>query len=124
MPRFVLLFHDCPLGFGRASHWDLMLESGGVLRTWALTELPRISESGWSIDAERLTDHRLAYLEYEGPVSEGRGNVRQVDAGTYETLVEADDHCEVALSGNELRGRITLRQVQDERWTLTVKPCG
>ena len=98
-----------------------MLESGGALRTWALAEMPRMSAPGRSIDAERLADHRLAYLEYEGPVSGERGNVRRIDAGTFETLVEDDGRCEIALSGNELRGRITLRRVQDERWTLTVE---
>jgi DNA polymerase ligase (LigD)-like protein len=123
MPRFVLLFHDCPPDFGRASHWDLMLESGGVLRTWALTEMPRMSAPGQSMDTERLADHRLAYLEYEGPVSGERGTVRRVDAGTFETLVEAHDRWEVALSGNVLRGKIALRRGQGDQWTLTVERC-
>ena len=72
-----------------------MLESDGVLRTWALAEMPRIVARR-PIDAEGLADHRLAYLDYEGPVSGERGSVGRVDAGTFETLVEDDDRWEIA----------------------------
>ena len=86
MPRFVLLRHDCPPDYERPSHWDLMLESDGVLRTWRLAALPQTPPD--SMEAEELADHRLAYLEYEGPVGGERGTVSRVDAGTFETLAE------------------------------------
>ena len=35
------------------------------------------------VDAEASFDHRLVYLDYEGPVSGDRGRVRRVDAGTF-----------------------------------------
>src|SRR5262245_31491538 len=118
MPRFVLLYHDCPPDFGRPSHWDLMLESGDVLRTWALAEIPRSSATCHSIDAEQLADHRLTYLEYEGPVSGERGTVRRADSGTLETLIESEDCWKVRLNGKMLNGEFALRRAKDNRWTL------
>ena len=35
MPRYVILQHDTPPGYPRPLHWDLMLEQGRTLRTWA-----------------------------------------------------------------------------------------
>src|SRR5215470_5282132 len=103
MPRFVLLYHECPPDYERPSHWDLMLEAGDLLRTWALLQLPDETASE-TVDAEELDDHRLAYLEYEGAVSGGRGSVRRVDAGTYETIVETGDSLQIRFDGNKLRG--------------------
>ena len=58
-----------------------MLEQDGVLRTWALAEEPAAQAE---IAAEALGDHRLDYLEYEGPVSGDRGSVSRWDEGEYE----------------------------------------
>lgn len=60
-----------------------MLEVGEVLRTWRLRDFPH---PGLAVAAEPLPDHRKAYLDYEGPVSGGRGTVAQVDAGEYRVL--------------------------------------
>ena len=76
MPRFVILRHDAPQGL----HFDLLLEASGVLRTWALPQPP---DSGVEMECEALPDHRMAYLDYEGPVSGGRGTVDRWDWGTY-----------------------------------------
>jgi hypothetical protein len=84
MPRFVVLLHEMPPGYPRPNHYDLMLEQGTALATWALAELP--SAGGDSVAAERLPDHRLDYLDYEGEVSGGRGRVVRVDRGNYEPL--------------------------------------
>jgi hypothetical protein len=78
MPRYVILTHDHPF-----LHWDLMLEDGGVLRTWRLLEEPTI---GLTVRTEKLADHRIAYLDYEGPVSGGRGVVGRWDHGTYDVV--------------------------------------
>ena len=101
-----------------------------MLRTWALAELPRDWEalgadaSGKAaarpkiaatntVPAERLADHRLAYLDYEGPVSGNRGSVVRLDRGTYETRSESDDCWEITLTGEFLRGQIVLQQTAD-----------
>jgi hypothetical protein len=105
MPRFVLLHHECPPSFGKPSHWDLMLERDGVLLTWSLPALP----AAWSgeggaaeqIVVTRLADHRIAYLDYEGPISGDRGVVTRVDGGEYEVLEETEQAICVHLRGQE-----------------------
>lgn len=134
MPRFVLLFHECPPNFGRPSHWDLMLEAGDVLRTWALEKLPRdwrplvddqlgqpaIAATN-TVPAQPLGDHRPAYLDYEGPLSGQRGSVTRVEAGTFLPREETPERWEVELSGRCLAGRMTLTQLQEAEsaWQLT-----
>lgn len=109
MPRFVILEHDHP-----ALHWDFMLETGGVLRTWRL-ESPPVADC--DIRAEPLPDHRLHYLDYEGPVSGDRGTVIRWDAGKYE-FVEGEgegERIEVDLRGGKLRGRAIVADNGDCR---------
>ncbi|MGL4594559.1 MAG: DNA polymerase ligase N-terminal domain-containing protein [Thermoguttaceae bacterium] len=95
--RFVILEHSHPAGI----HWDVMLATNGVLKTWQISPL-WISEEenkhtrkhgGISFDVVGipLEDHRLAYLDYEGEVSAGksgeqRGAVRRIDSGTWESI--------------------------------------
>ena len=122
MPRFVLLYHDWPSHDERPSHCDLMLEAGGVLRTWSLTLLPRdwagTTESAVApefaatntVPAEQLADHRLEYLDYEGPVSGDRGSVRRLDAGTFASRHESPDCWEVTLDGRAIRGDVSLQR--------------
>jgi len=86
MPRFVVLRHEFPADHRRASHWDLMFETDGVLRTWAIRLSPDESEPQ---PADALSDHRLEYLSYEGPVSGDRGSVTRWDSGTYHRLAES-----------------------------------
>ena len=119
MPRFVLLYHDCPPNYERASHWDFMLESGDVLRTWALERLPRDWQAAHaanrcgpselssacadnSVAAMQLGDHRRDYLELEGPLSGNRGTVMRVAAGTYRSEHESPDDWRVALTSDDL----------------------
>ena len=106
MPRFVVLLHETPPGYPRPTHYDLMLEQGTVLATWALAKLP--VAGGESVDAERLPDHRLDYLDYEGEVSGGRGRVVRVDRGTYELLPSDSGESCYRLTG-ELRGVLRVQ---------------
>ena len=115
MPRFVILEHN---GL-RKLHWDFMLQWNDALRTWALAEAP---EENIAIAAEPLPDHRIAYLDYEGPVSGGRGEVTQWDDGLYAlldengmvlgdhdaALADRDRPLHIRLSGRRLRGLATL----------------
>ena len=103
MPRFVVLEHNHPF-----LHWDFMLEADGVLRTWRLLAPP---DDAGPIAAEALPDHRVAYLDYEGPVSGDRGEVQRWDAGEYEWDNETADECNVTLAGRRLVGRACLRRV-------------
>lgn len=109
MPRFVILTHDHP-----ELHWDLMLEAGPALRTWRLAEPP---ETGKTIAATALGDHRLAYLDYEGPVSGGRGRVARWDAGEYRVQTWTDDQIRIEVEGGKTRGIFQLSR-NEEIWTF------
>jgi DNA polymerase Ligase (LigD) len=102
MPRYVILQHDHP-----TLHWDFMLETGQALRTWRLASSPA---AGQEISATSLGEHRLMYLDYEGPVSGNRGTVAQWDRGEFEAL-ESDEPCIVVrLRGRRLHGTATLKR--------------
>jgi DNA polymerase Ligase (LigD) len=119
MPRFVILRHETPAGFPRESHFDLMLQVAGALRTWAMERLPALGED---VSAERLPDHRLAYLDYEGKVSGERGSVSRVDTGDYECLQESKTQFVVRVTGQKIRGTLTLI-LDDEathRWRVSL----
>lgn len=103
MPRFVLLEH-----FWDGVHWDLMLEAGEVLRTWAI-DSPIVA--GVDLPARAIGDHRRLYLEYEGEISGNRGRVRRLDEGTYRILVWSPDHVRVVLTGSQLVGEVELCRV-------------
>src|SRR5262245_29210037 len=102
MPRFVVLLHETPPGDSRGRHYDLMLEQGGALWTWAINALP--CAGGEAIPAERLPDHRLAYLEYEGEVAGNRGSVSRIDCGTCELLTDGADEFRFRVAGAILTG--------------------
>lgn len=74
---FVILHHDWP-----ADHWDFMVDLDGIsdqVATWSLEQKPgAIPIRG---RAEKLADHRRDYLNYEGPVSGGRGSVHRLIFG-------------------------------------------
>lgn len=110
MPRYVILEHDHP-----HLHWDFMLEGGPKLRTWRLEEVPAL---GKSIEATSLGDHRPLYLDYEGPVSNGRGNVTRWDAGTFTWRIDNEEEVVVNLEGTRLRGDARLSRLHDDRWAF------
>ena len=125
--RFVLLRHDCPTQFEKPSHWDFMLEAEGVLMTWELRRLPTSWSTALKLDsidaspsvpATRLADHRLAYLDYEGPLSGERGSVHCVDRGKYELIEEQSERLVVKLEGSMLSGSVTLLQ-QGSSWEVS-----
>ena len=87
-----------------------MLEIGGALRTWALQAEPT---AGRRTAARVLGDHRGAYLDYEGPVSDDRGTVSQWDGGTFEAVEIKDDLVVAQLAGRKLIGRAVLEFAAD-----------
>lgn len=115
MPRFVVLHHEFPTGHARSSHWDLMLEAAGALRTWALANEP---QTGRQTIGERLPDHRLAYLDYEGPVSGDRGHVTRWDAGEYQLTADTAEQIAGTLAGQRLRGQLRMTRRDDHFWSV------
>jgi len=57
-------------------HYDVMFETapGSLLTTFRIASLP----SQQPIAAERLNDHRRLYLDFEGPLSKSRGEVKRI----------------------------------------------
>ncbi len=121
MPRFVVLLHETPPGYVRGTHFDLMLESSGVLHTWAMEKLPSAAES---VLAEQLPDHRLHYLDFEGSVEGGRGSVRRVDVGEYALVESAGSAMKLLMRGKLLLGVLTLAAEGegDQRWRVELSP--
>ena len=121
MPRFVILFHDTPPGFERPPHLDLMLEAGDVLRTFALPHFPAAGET---VGCEQLPDHRLAYLDYEGPVSDRRGSVARHDAGEYEIVSGTSETLVLRLRGQRCTGTLALlRRGEGTAWEAIWQPA-
>jgi len=110
MPRFAILLHKTPPDYERPTHWDLLLERDGALNAWALAEEPRI---GKTIAAERLPDHRLRYLDYEGPISGNRGSVSKWDTGTFVIASEQADRLVIRVSGGQSLREVVIEQQGD-----------
>ncbi len=112
MPRFVVLEHTG----GEGSHFDLMLEHEGVLVTFSFPEFPAPPMTG-----ERLFDHRLGYLEYEGDIGGDRGTVRRVESGDFDLLAKGADSIRVQLRASRLTGAFKLTKTRGGAWTFTVE---
>lgn len=113
--RFVILHHTLHGG----EHWDLMLERDGMLATWQLLGEPT-GINALPIPARRIGDHRIAFLEYEGPISGDRGRVTRYDSGFYEPESATDRAWVIVLTGRRLTGPLRLKSVSDadDRWVL------
>jgi hypothetical protein len=111
MPRFVILFHETPDNAPRPTHFDLMFEHAGMLRTWAVEKLPTAGEA---VIGQRLADHRLAYLDYEGEISAGRGRVTRVEEGDYDSLEDTAAKLILRIRGSKLEGILTLTALSDD----------
>ncbi|MDP6443555.1 MAG: DNA polymerase ligase N-terminal domain-containing protein [Pirellulaceae bacterium] len=114
--HFVILRHETPAESPRPSHWDLMLEVGHALRTWAIDEIPGPAP----VAADRLPDHRLAYLDYEGAISNNRGVVTRWDRGVYTTIAAEEGVWRVRLCGSQLCGELVIDD-RDQRSAITFR---
>ncbi len=128
MSRFVVLFHRMPPHSERADHWDWMFEWNGALLTWACEQCP---DENLEANASRLDDHRLAYLEVEGPISGDRGHVSRVLAGDLQWLEVSPQRYRAKLNIREPEpgsngGRVWLVDLQqsvDREYRLVVRPA-
>jgi bifunctional non-homologous end joining protein LigD len=94
----------------RHLHYDLRMERGGVLKSWAVPKgIPE--EPGEKHLAVETEDHPLEYLTFEGTIPEGEygaGTEAIWDTGTYEMLVWGEGKIEVIFHGKRLSGRYVL----------------
>jgi hypothetical protein len=113
--RFVVLCHIQRDG----THFDLMIDTGAALATWKLAEPPEAVEHG-PLACTRIGDHRTTYLDYEGPVSGDRGEVRRHDCGACTILSRRDDRWEIHFHGRRLSGshQLLLTDPPTQGWSL------
>lgn len=102
--RWVLLLHETPADSTRATHFDLMLETATGLATWACDV--DLFQAG-AAKAQPLADHRKAYLEYEGEISNNRGSVRRIVAGEFTTESIRGEVWTVRINGDQT-GRLVI----------------
>lgn len=102
--RFVVLFHDHPF-----KHWDWMFETHGTLVTFrsppgCLNEL----QSGQPQEWTPLPNHRLQYLDYEGPLTGQRGKVKRVFTGDFLWLEKETARLRMHLAGPTIQGILEI----------------
>lgn len=94
----------------RALHFDLRLEVGGALASWAVPKGLPLRE-GTKRLAVRTEDHPLEYLDFAAVIPEGQygaGRMTIWDGGTWLEELRTDDEWKVVLEGRVLRGHYHL----------------
>ena len=99
------------------THWDLMLENGTVLETYRVS-LPPEDWGAKPVEAVRIFDHPLKFLNYEGSVNKGKGTVEIADCGTYRLIEKNETQQQISFVGNLLRGEFQLCLIEGDRWEL------
>jgi DNA ligase D-like protein (predicted 3'-phosphoesterase) len=115
LPRFVVQLHDAT-----RLHFDLRLQVGDVMRSWAVPRGPSLDPAVRRL-AVQVEDHSLASGDFEG-VHEGQargtGAVIIWDEGVIEALRGARDHVSFAVRGHKLSGRFGLTRTRGKQWLL------
>jgi len=114
LPIFVIQKHDA-----RNLHYDLRLESKGVLKSWAVPKGPSMDHKVRRL-AIPTEDHPISYNDFEGVIPEGNygaGTVIVWDRGTFQNA-KGDDvsfadnleegHATIHISGEKLYGKFAL----------------
>jgi DNA ligase D-like protein (predicted 3'-phosphoesterase) len=115
MPRFVVQQHDAT-----TLHFDLRIEDGGVLRSWAVPKGPSMDPAVRRL-AVPVEDHSMAAGEFEGVhegSSRGSGAVIIWDEGTVNLVRNEPGHLSFALHGHKLTGGFGLTRTGERRWIL------
>lgn len=124
--QFVVHLHDAT-----RRHWDLRLETGGVLRSWAVPNGPSLDPADKRLAIE-TEDHPVEYLDFEDVIPEGNygaGPMIVWDRGRWmprEDAQTGDDKLLFDLYGHKLRGRWTLVRTgrNPKEWLLIKKADG
>jgi len=118
----------------RRLHYDLRLESDGVMKSWAVPKGPSMNPRDKRL-AVPTEDHPLSYADFEGNIPKGEygaGTVQVWDRGLFVNLKRRgennsiardvrDGHVEVVLQGEKLKGGFALtriREGKDATWLL------
>ena len=108
-------------------HFDLRLEIGGVLKSWAVPKGVSMNPAEKRL-AVQVPDHSLGYIGFEGRLAEGTygaGEVRIWDRGEFETDSDAGEELRkgklvFTFDGGKLRGEFTLLKMwnQEKNWLV------
>ncbi len=115
--RFVIHEHHA-----RNLHFDLRLEIGGVLKSWAVPKGVSLNPNHKRLAIE-VPDHSLSYIDFEGTIAEGRygaGRVVVWDNGDYSTTGDTGEQLEngrlnFVFHGKKLRGAFSLMRMKDRK---------
>ena len=113
--RFVVQLHDAT-----TLHFDLRLQAGDVLRSWAVPKGPSLDPAARRL-AVPVEDHSLAAGEFEGVhegARRGTGAVIIWDEGTAEITRDEPGHLSFTLTGHKLAGRFGLTRTGEHSWIL------
>jgi bifunctional non-homologous end joining protein LigD len=107
----------------RRLHYDLRLEKGGVLKSWAVPKgIPESTEDKrLAVETE---DHPIEYAKFEGTIPAGQygaGTVKIWDKGSFEPKVWDENMVEFTLKGQKLNGRyvlVRLKKAGEKSWLL------
>ena len=108
-------------------HYDLRVELGGVLRSWAVPKGPSLDPAVRRL-AVPVEDHDLSAGEFEGVhgrddhpagrARRGSGAVIIWDEGPAEIARDEPGHLSVVLHGSKLTGGFALTETGERRWIL------
>jgi DNA ligase D len=121
-PIYVIQKHHA-----RHMHYDLRLQIGGALKSWAVPEGPCLDPKVRRF-AKLVEDHPIEYATFEGRIPDGNygaGTVIVWDRGTWVTLAEPEDalaagEIKFRLAGEKLSGGWMLKRLPDDptNWLL------
>ncbi len=104
MPIFVVQFHRAT-----HDHYDFRLESGGVLKSWAIPKQPPLAK-GLKRLAIQVEDHAKSYAKFQGEIKEGygKGTVKIWDNGNYKLEEKTPKKIVFTLQGKRMKGKYAL----------------
>ncbi len=113
--RFVVQLHDAT-----TLHFDLRIQAGDVLRSWAVPKGPSLDPTVRRL-AVPVEDHSLDAGEFEGVYPDARrgsGAVIIWDEGTADITRDEPGHLSFVAHGSKLRGGFALTRTGQRRWIL------
>ena len=113
--RFVVQLHDAT-----TLHFDLRVQAGPVLRSWAVPKGPSL-DPGVRRLAVPVEDHTLKAGEFEGVhagAARGSGAVIIWDEGPADITRDEPGHLSFVAHGSKLTGGFALTRTGQQRWVL------
>ncbi|MBI1369653.1 MAG: hypothetical protein GC162_13490 [Planctomycetes bacterium] len=108
------------------AHFDWMVENPLIaapappLATWRVDAPPADWTLGRSLDLTRLGDHRRAYLSYEGPMTQNRGEVHRIDVGSVIVRSWTLEAALLRVYFRRVSATIELSRLTGDRWLARV----